>query len=210
METNAQNMIVCIVDDDEAVRDSLGVLLETMGYAIRAFESGPDFLDNCTTLETACVLLDVRMPKMSGLEVQKRLTEIRPDLPVIIVTGHGDVPMAVQAMQAGAVDFIEKPFQEEALLASVENAANQAVRAHHQDEIKAEIEVNMARLTPREREVFDQLVVGHANKVVARALDCSPRTVEIHRARILEKMEATSVAQLVRMALAVGMEISDS
>lgn len=204
-----QDTVVCIVDDDEAVRDSLQVLLETMGYAVCAFESGPDFLDNCTTLETACVLLDVRMPKMSGLEVQKRLREIRPDLPVIIVTGHGDVTMAVQAMQSGAIDFIEKPFQEDALLASVESAVAQVEQSHHQVEVKAAIEVNIGRLTPREREVFDQLIIGHANKVVARVLDCSPRTVEIHRARVMEKMAATSVAQLVRMALAVGIEISD-
>lgn len=204
-----QDTVVCIVDDDEAVRDSLQVLLETMGYAVCAFESGPDFLDNCTTLETACVLLDVRMPKMSGLEVQKRLQEIRPDLPVIIVTGHGDVAMAVQAMQSGAIDFIEKPFQEDALLASVESAVAQVEQSHHQVEVKAAIEVNIVRLTPREREVFDQLIIGHANKVVARVLDCSPRTVEIHRARVMEKMAATSVAQLVRMALAIGIEISD-
>lgn len=205
----SQDLIVCIVDDDEAVRESLSVLLETMGYTVRTFESGPDFLDACASLETACVLLDVRMPKMSGIEVQQRLKELRPDLPVIIVTGHGDITMAVQAMRVGAVDFIEKPFQEDALLASVELAATQIQKSQEQSEANASIERKINRLTPREREVFDLLVVGHANKVVARALNCSPRTVEIHRARVMEKLEAASVAQLVRMALAVGMEIAD-
>lgn len=206
----AQDQVVCIVDDDEAVRDSLQVLLETMGYAIRAYESGPDFLDDCATLETACVLLDVRMPKMSGMEVQRLLHDIRPDLAVIIVTGHGDVTMAVQAMQAGAIDFIEKPFQEEVLLASIEHALSLAERSHQKEEMDAETLQNFERLTPREREVFDQLIIGHANKVIARTLECSPRTVEIHRARVMEKLDATSVAQLVRMALSVGIEIADN
>lgn len=205
----SQNSSVYIVDDDEAVRDSLQVLLETMGYTVMAFESGVDFLENCAALETGCVLLDVRMPKMSGLEVQQKLRPMRPDLPVVIVTGHGDVTMAVQAMHAGAIDFIEKPFDEDALLASVQNALSSAAQAHQKDEIKTAILSNIDRLTPREREVFDQLIIGHANKVVARILDCSPRTVEIHRARVMEKMEASSVAHLVRMALFAGIEIAD-
>jgi two-component system response regulator FixJ len=205
----AQEPVVCIVDDDEAVRDSLQVLLESMGYAVRAFESGVAFLEDCATLEAGCVLLDVRMPQMSGLEVQQRLQTERPDLPVVIVTGHGDVTMAVQAMRVGAIDFIEKPFNDDILLASVQNALSLAEQAQQKDEVKAAIQRSIDRLTPREREVFDQLIIGHANKVVARVLDCSPRTVEIHRARIMEKMAATSVAQLVRMALAAGIEIAD-
>jgi two-component system response regulator FixJ len=204
----AQDRVVCIVDDDEAVRDSLQILLETMGYPVQSFESGPEFLEACVALDAGCVLLDIRMPKMSGMEVQKRLNDIRPDYPVIIVTGHGDVTLAVQAMRAGAADFIEKPFQEDALLASVEHALSLAEQAHLQGEVVAAVKQNIERLTPREREVFDQLIIGHANKVIARALECSPRTVEIHRARVMEKMEATSVAQLVRMALVVGIEIA--
>ena len=203
----AENAVVCVVDDDEAVRESLQVLLETMDYAVKGYESGVSFLDDCKTLNAGCVLLDVRMPQMSGLEVQQRLNTERPDLPVVIVTGHGDVPMAVQAMQAGAVDFIEKPFEEDALLASVENAFSIAEQTHKKEQVSATIHEKLRLLTPREREVFDQLILGHANKVVARALDCSPRTVEIHRARIMEKMDATSVAHLVRMALEVGIEI---
>lgn len=205
----AQDPIVCIVDDDEAVRESLQVLLETMNYAVEAYESGVAFLENCATLSAGCVLLDIRMPKMSGLEVQQRLQTERPDLPVIIFTGHGDVTMAVQAMRVGAVDFIEKPFEEDVLLASVQNALSLAEQAHQKDDFKTAVQGKLTRLTPREREVFDQLIIGHVNKVVARVLDCSPRTVEIHRARVMEKMAAKSVAHLVRMALAVGAEIPD-
>ena len=199
--------IVCIVDDDEAVRESLQILLETMGYAIHAFESGPDFLEACGALEVGCVLLDVRMPRMNGMEVQKRLKDIKPELPVIIVTGHGDVTMAVQAMREGAADFIEKPFQEESLLSSVEHALTLAEQAQRRSETVAAVKSCLETLTAREREVFDQLIVGHANKVIARILDCSPRTVEIHRARVMEKMEAASVAHLVRMALTAGIEM---
>jgi len=206
----AQEPVVCIVDDDEAVRESLQVLLETMGYTVKAYESGIAFLENCGSLGPGCVLLDVRMPHMNGLEVQERLKAERPDLPVVIVTGHADVAMAVQAMRTGAIDFIEKPFEEDALLASVQNALSYAEEAHRNDDVKAAIQCNLDRLTPREREVFDQLIIGHANKVVARALDCSPRTVEIHRARVMEKMSATSVAHLVRMAITAGIEIADS
>ena len=205
----AQEPTVCVVDDDEAVRDSLQVLLETMGYAVEVYDSGMAFLQNCAALGTGCVLLDVRMPQMNGLEVQQRLRAERPDLPVVIVTGHGDVAMAVQAMRAGAMDFIEKPFDEGALLASVQNALTRGEQTHQTMDAKAAIQRSLDRLTPREREVFDQLIIGHANKVVARALECSPRTVEIHRARVMEKMEATSVAQLVRMALSAGIEIAE-
>ncbi|MBT7757270.1 MAG: response regulator [Rhodospirillaceae bacterium] len=159
--------------------------------------------------EMACVLLDVRMPKMNGMEVQQRLHDIRPALPVIIVTGHADVAMAVQAMQTGAIDFIEKPFQEDALLASVRNALSIGEQSQQREEIRAATLRSLERLTHREREVFDQLILGHANKVIARALDCSPRTVEIHRARVMEKLDVASVAHLVRMALAVGIEFND-
>lgn len=200
---------VCVVDDDEAVRESLQILLETMGYAIRAYESGIAFLEECVTLNAGCVLLDVRMPKMDGIEVQKHLQIRRPDLPVVVVTGHGDVKMAVQAMKAGAIDFIEKPFDEEILLTSVRNALARAEQVQRRDGETTAIYQRLERLTPRERDVFEQLIIGHANKVIARALDCSPRTVEIHRARVMEKMEATSVAHLVRMALAAGIDIAD-
>ncbi len=205
----AEERVVCVVDDDEAVRESLQILLETMGYGVMGFESGPQFLEACQAIDTGCVLLDVRMPKMSGMEVQQKLLEKRPDLPVVIVTGHGDIAMAVQAMRAGAVDFIEKPFQEEALLQTIETALSLADQRHEHEEVVAEINRNIALLTPREREVFDQLILGHSNKVIARALECSPRTVEIHRARVMEKTEAASVAHLVRMAMAIGIDSLD-
>lgn len=205
----AEERVVCVVDDDEAVRESLQILLETMGYGVMGFESGPQFLEACQAIDTGCVLLDVRMPKMSGMEVQQKLLEKRPDLPVVIVTGHGDIAMAVQAMRAGAVDFIEKPFQEEALSQTIETALSLADQRHEHEEVVAEINRNIALLTPREREVFDQLILGHSNKVIARALECSPRTVEIHRARVMEKTEAASVAHLVRMAMAIGIDSLD-
>jgi len=205
----AEERVVCVVDDDEAVRESLQILLETMGYGVMGFESGPQFLEACQAIDTGCVLLDVRMPNMSGMEVQQKLMEKRPDLPVVIVTGHGDIAMAVQAMRAGALDFIEKPFQEEALLQTIETALSLADQRHEHEEVVAEINRNIALLTPREREVFDQLILGHSNKVIARALECSPRTVEIHRARIMEKTEAASVAHLVRMAMAIGIDSLD-
>jgi len=205
----AEERVVCVVDDDEAVRESLQILLETMGYGVMGFESGPQFLEACQAIDTGCVLLDVRMPKMSGMEVQQKLLQKRPDLPVVIVTGHGDIAMAVQAMRAGAVDFIEKPFQEEALLQTIETALSLADQRHEHEEVVAEINRNIALLTPREREVFDQLILGHSNKVIARALECSPRTVEIHRARVMEKTEAASVAHLVRMAMAIGIDSLD-
>jgi two-component system response regulator FixJ len=165
-----------------------------MSYAVKAFESGPDFLEECSALDLGCVLLDVRMPGMNGMEVHRRLRDLRPELPVIIVTGHGDIAMAVKAMQAGALDFIEKPFQEDALLASVQNALSLAERSHEKAEHRAETTAKIEQLTPREREVFEQLIIGHANKVIARTLNCSPRTVEIHRARVMEKLDAGSVA----------------
>lgn len=205
----AEERVVCVVDDDEAVRESLQILLETTGYGVMGFESGPQFLEACQAIDTGCVLLDVRMPKMSGMEVQQKLLEKRPDLPVVIVTGHGDIAMAVQAMRAGAVDFIEKPFQEEALSQTIETALSLADQRHEHEEVVAEINRNIALLTPREREVFDQLILGHSNKVIARALECSPRTVEIHRARVMEKTEAASVAHLVRMAMAIGIDSLD-
>ena len=197
---------VYIVDDDEAVRDSLEALLLAHGYDVQAFPTGVDFLEACATAGKGCVLLDIRMPRMDGMEVQERLHARRPDLPVIMITGHGDVAMAVRAMKSGAVDFVEKPLREEPLIESIEAALQLARESQRQQSLGAAALDNLERLTPREREVLEQLVVGRANKVIAQALDCSPRTVEIHRARIMEKMEARSLPHLVRLALAAGLE----
>ena len=203
----SQNRTVFIVDDDEAVRDSLDVLLEAAGYATETFESGKVFLEACKSDKSGCVLLDVRMPQMSGLEVLERLRASRPDLPVIMMTGHGDVAMAVGAMKSGAVDFVEKPFQDEPLLASVESALSIAEQQDQQQAMSTEARHHLERLTPRERDVLEQLVIGRPNKVIAHELGCSPRTVEVHRARVMEKMNARSLSHLVRMALSAGIDV---
>lgn len=201
-----QDHTVFIVDDDEAVRDSLEILLEASGYATESYASGPDILAACESAGNGCVLLDVRMPGMSGLEVQERLQTVRPDLPVIIITGHGDVAMAVRAMKAGAFDFVEKPFHEESLLESIQIALSIAERATRRHEIGELARRNLERLTPREHDVLEHLVTGQPNKVIAYELGCSPRTVEIHRARVMEKMEARNLPHLVRMAIAMGID----
>jgi two-component system, LuxR family, response regulator FixJ len=197
---------VIVVDDDAAVRDSLDALLSALGYETECFETGVAFLDACDAVGGGCVLLDIRMPDMNGMEVQVQLHERRPDLPVVMITGHGDVSMAVRAMKAGAVDFIEKPIREEALIESVEAAMQLAQQAERRQAIGELARGNVEKLTPREREVLELLVVGRPNKVIAQALDCSPRTVEIHRARIMEKMSARSLPHLVRLALVAGIE----
>lgn len=197
---------VFIVDDDAAVRDSLDVLLTTLGYETESFATGTAFLEACKSVCGGCVLLDIRMPDMGGLEVLARLQNRRQDLPVIMITGHGDVSMAVRAMKSGAVDFIEKPVREEALVERVEAALQLARQAERNQALQETAFANVQKLTPREREVLEMLVIGRPNKVIAQALDCSPRTIEIHRARIMEKMDARSLPHLVRMALAAGIE----
>ena len=197
---------IYVVDDDDAVRDSLDAVLTASGLDVKLFPSGLALLEACDEIGGGCVLLDVRMPRMDGMEVQRRLHARRPDLPVIMITGHGDISMAVRAMKAGAVDFVEKPLREEALLQSIESALRTARESHHQQSLGAAALDGIGRLTPREREVLEQLVAGRPNKVIAQNLACSPRTVEIHRARIMEKMEARSLPHLVRMALAAGIE----
>lgn len=195
---------VYIVDDDEAVRDSLAVLLQTAGFNIATYSSGDAFVDALDATGNGCLIIDVRMPGRSGLDIQKMLVERNTTLPVIIVTGHGDLPMAVNAMKSGAVDFIEKPFDADALIQSVRAALKSSAEnlqdANQIDEIKQKL----ARLTARERQVLDELVTGNLNKVIAFNLDISPRTVEIHRARAMEKMQARNLAHLVRMAITVG------
>jgi two-component system response regulator FixJ len=199
---------VVIVDDDEAIRDSLSVLLETRGFAVQTYASGPEVLAAHESTWRGCLLLDVRMPAMDGLEVQKELEAHENQMQVIIMTAHGDVPMAVRAMKAGAVDFLEKPIDPEHLLSCVRTALRcnskrpQGPTGNNLDLIEQRLD----RLTAREREVLECLIRGRSNKVIAYELDISPRTVEMHRARVMQKMEAQSLSQLVRMALAVGIE----
>ena len=199
----AESAVVHVVDDDEAVRDSLSVLLESAGYAVKTYELGARFVASLPAQVTGCVLTDVRMPEMDGLALQKRLTELRFRLPVIVMTGHGDVPIAVGALKAGAADFLEKPFDDVQLLSAVSNAIAASERTHDEAAAVAAISKRMDALTPREREVLALLVAGLPNKTIAYDLGSSPRTVEVHRARIMEKMNARSLPELVRMTITV-------
>ena len=195
---------VFIVDDDEAVRESLAALLDSCGYRATAYRSAREFLAACPADASGCLLADVRMPDMDGLELQERVAAERPGLAVVIMTGHGEVPIAVRAMKAGAIDFIEKPFAEEVIIACVERAATHSKTARRKNSEVEAISGRLELLTPRERDVLDGLVKGLPNKTIAYDLGISPRTVEIHRARVMEKMQANSLSELVRMALAAG------
>ena len=197
--------VVYVVDDDDAVRDSLQALLESRGFHVTAFASGDAFLAAGRLAPVGCVVSDIRMPGLDGLQLQAALNEREMQLPLMFITGHGDVPIAVMAMKAGAVDFIEKPFDEETLLAGIERAIWLSREAQGREAEVAEMRRRIAELTAREREVLVCLAQGKQNKVIAIELGISPRTVEIHRARVLEKMAARSLSDLVRAALAVGL-----
>ena len=194
---------VCIVDDDSAVRDALQILLRLSGYRVEVYESALAFLERADLGKAACLVADIRMPDMDGLELQQTLTRRGIDLPVVIMTGHGDVPLAVKAMKAGAIDFLEKPFEEAGLLSSIKVALARRAAGTAKDEERDRIKARLAELTPREKEVLDQLIEGHQNKMIAHNLDISPRTVEVYRGRVMEKMQARSIAELVRLALSV-------
>jgi len=201
--SNSTRPTIFVVDDDAAVRDALKLLLRSVGQAVETFASAQEFLDAYGEDRAGCLVLDIRMPGMSGLELQQKLNERHSILPIIFITGHGDVPMAVEAMQAGAVDFIQKPFRDQDLIDRINQALekdshNRAALGERND-----IRRRLETLTPREREVLDLVVHGKANKVIAGDLKLSQRTVEIHRARVMEKMHASSLAHLVRMVLEV-------
>jgi two-component system response regulator FixJ len=192
---------VVIVDDDAAVRDSMRALMESAGYAVKDYESAKDFLAEPVVPES-CLITDIRMPEMDGLELQQEITKRGLDLPLVVMTGHGDVPLAVRAMKAGALDFVEKPFDDEVVLASVKRALEIGHRKRSRvAETKAAQDL-IALLTPRERNVLEKLVAGRSNKVAAFELGISPRTIEIHRANIMDKMHARSLSEVVRIAIA--------
>ena len=196
---------VFIVDDDYAVRDSLRALLEVEGMTVATFGSAKEFLATYNPTWSGCVLTDLRMPYMSGLELQSELIASGGSLSVVVISGHGDIAMAVQALRAGAVDFIEKPFTDESILAAVRLALTSKRQAQCGEGFTAaEVSARLAGLTPREYQVLDQLVIGQPNKIIAYELGISPRTVEIHRARVMGKMQARSLSHLVRMVLAAG------
>ena len=197
----SRELTVFVVDDDQAMRNSLKWLIESVGMQVETFDSAQAFLDAYYPARGGCLLVDVRMPGMSGLELQAYLTRREIGIPVIIITGHGDVSMAVKAMKVGAVDFIEKPFDDEELLNSIRNALQhdqkqRALRAQRND-----IAARVAELTPREHEVMTLVTDGKSNKEIAAELGVSAKTVEVHRARMMDKMRADSLAELVRMAL---------
>jgi two-component system, LuxR family, response regulator FixJ len=194
---------VHVVDDDPGVRDSLAFLLQTAGLVVRTYDSAAAFLAVAPGLQAGCVLTDVRMPEMDGLALQRRIGALGNNLAVVVMTGHGDVPIAVAALKAGARDFLEKPFDDERLLGVVRDALDVSQRAQQAQEAAAGIAARLASLTPREREVLDHLVAGKPNKTIAYDLGTSPRTVEVQRARVMEKMGARSLAELVRMVLAI-------
>mgnify|MGYP001248650373 FL=1 len=197
---------VFVVDDDQAVRDSLGLLLRSMGQKARLFDSAQAFLDDYDPNMAGCIVLDIRMPGMSGMELQQKLKTMHCTVPIIFVTGHGDVPMAVEAMHHGAFDFIQKPFRDQELLDRINQALTWDQEHRSDEDYRRGVLERFQSLTPREREVMDCVVRGLANKVIAMDLSLSQRTVEIHRARVMEKMNARSLADLVRMSLLVSRE----
>jgi two-component system response regulator FixJ len=194
---------VHVVDDDEAIRDSLAILLGAAGFSVATYPSAEAFLITAPQ-GPGCLVIDVRMPGMGGLELQEELIRRGRRIPVIVVTGHADVPLAVKAMKAGAVDFVEKPFDEQTIVSSIRRAFDKGIEVAREEAEGSQIGRRLAQLTPREREVLDALVAGKPNKIIAYELSISPRTVEIHRARVMEKMAARTLSDLVRMALSVG------
>ncbi len=202
--THTHTPTVFIVDDDQEVRDAIKLLMVSVGLAAETYESAQDFLDRVNPLRCGCLVLDIRMKGMSGLDLQDRLAleEVHP--PIIIITGHGDVPMAVRAVKAGAVDFIEKPFNDQLLLDAVHRAIEQDAERRGRASRLADIQTRVQRLTPRELEILDMVVAGKRNKVIAIDLDISQSTVEAHRAKVMEKMEAASLSDLMRMMLALN------
>ncbi|MFZ5685907.1 MAG: response regulator FixJ [Pseudomonadota bacterium] len=196
--------LVHVIDDDEAMRQSLQFLLDTAGYAARTYESAIQFLEQLDALEPGCIVTDVRMPEMNGLELVRRLRSRGVTLPVIVITGHGDVPLAVEAMKSGVADFLEKPFDDEQLLSAVRAALDSNVNDDRNDTEKQRFESMLAGLSPREQDVLRGVVAGKPNKIIAYELGISPRTVEVYRANVMSKTGAASLSELVRMALLAG------
>jgi two-component system response regulator FixJ len=195
---------VYVIDDDQAMRDSLEFLLGSADFEVRLFESALDFLNEMPSLPFGCIVSDVRMPGMNGMDLLKQLKNDRAQLPVVIMTGHGDVPLAVEAMKLGAIDFIEKPFEDDCLISMIETALKQATAGAKTEAIAQDIAARIETLSPRERQVMDGLVAGLSNKVIAREFDISPRTIEVYRANVMTKMQAGSLSELVRLAMRGG------
>lgn len=195
---------VYVIDDDPAMRDSLEFLLDSADYAVTLYESALTFLDSMPNLPFGCIVSDVRMPGMDGMDLLKQLKSERARLPVVMMTGHGDVPLAVEAMKLGAIDFIEKPFDDDRLITMIDAALQQASEGAKNEAITLDIAARIQTLSPRERQVMDGLVAGLSNKVIAREFDISPRTIEVYRANVMTKMQAGSLSELVRLAMRGG------
>lgn len=195
---------VHVIDDDDAARDSLRFMLEAAGVRVRTYESAKDFLASMADAEAGCIITDVRMPEITGIELLERVRKTSDRFPVIVITGHGDIPLAVEAMKLGAVDFFEKPYDDEALLAAVQSALTRQHDDADRQAAAAAIRSRLASLSHRERQVLDGLVAGHPNKVIAYNLQISPRTIEIYRANVMAKMQASSLSELVRMVMLSG------
>jgi two-component system response regulator FixJ len=196
---------VYVIDDDEAMRDSLNFLLDSTGFDVVLFESAQIFLDALPDLAFGCVLSDVRMPGIDGIELLKRMKARNSPLPIVIMTGHGDIPLAVEAMKLGAVDFLEKPFDDDRLVAMIETAIRRAEPAAKSEARTLDLVARVATLSPRERQVMDGLIAGLSNKLIARDYDISPRTIEVYRANVMTKMQASSLSELVRLAIRGGL-----
>ena len=196
---------VYVIDDDEAMRDSLNFLLDSANYKVTLFETAMKFLDALPGLEFGCVVSDVRMPGIDGIELLKRMKAGHTTFPIVIMTGHGDVPLAVEAMKLGAVDFLEKPFEDDRLIAMIEMAIREAAPAARSEAVTQDIAARIASLSPRERQVMDGLIAGLSNKLIARDYDISPRTIEVYRANVMTKMQANSLSELVRLAMRAGL-----
>lgn len=198
----ADQQLVHLVDDDDSVRRSVGFMLKTSGFTVRSYASGIEFLKEAKALDPGCILLDIRMPGMDGLEVQQALKDAGVALPVVIMTGHGDVPLSVKAMKAGAADFIEKPFEKAVLLSALDQGFAVLQRSEDRDQRAKDASVRLHVLTPREREVLEGLAEGLPNKTIAYDLRISPRTVEIHRANLMTKLGVRSLSEALRLAFA--------
>jgi two-component system, LuxR family, response regulator FixJ len=195
---------VYVIDDDEAMRDSLDFLLGAAGFHVTPFESAQHFLDALPDASFGCVVSDVRMPGIDGIDMLKRLKASRSTFPVVIMTGHGDVPLAVEAMKLVAVDFLEKPFEDDRLIGMIDIALKQAESGAQTEAVTVGIAARIASLSPRERQVMEGLIAGLSNKLIAREYDISPRTIEVYRANVMTKMQAGSLSELVRLAMRAG------
>ena len=196
---------VYVIDDDEAMRDSLNFLLDSAGYEVTLFDSTLKFLDALPGLAFGCVVSDVRMPGLDGIELLKRMKADHCTFPIVIMTGHGDVALAVEAMKLGAVDFLEKPFEDERLIGMIATAIQQAEPAARSEALTQDIAARVASLSPRERQVMNGLIAGLSNKLIARDYDISPHTIEVYRANVMTKMQANSLSELLRLAMRAGL-----